>query len=105
MRQREKPADFRAVKKRDPVEKRVKTAEQQERKLTLNKGFSCFWSAELKDVFNSFKTGRDLVASSKTTAITSCSGPPSGGGTPMAAVSRMLLSTLLHIRSISMELT
>lgn len=84
---------------------REKKLKKSGRKFTLNKGFSCFWSAELKEVFKWFKSGMDLHASLKTTAITSCSGPPPESGTPNAAVSRMLLSTPLQMRSISMELT
>lgn len=46
-----------------------------------------------------------LFESLNTTAIVNNSGPPPEGGTPIAAVSRMLLSTPLHMRSISTELT
>lgn len=72
---------------------------------TRNKGFSFFCTAELKDILNWFKSGFGLFDSLNTTAITRCSGPPLGGGTPTAAVSRTRSSTSLQMRSISTELT
>lgn len=78
---------------------------QIKKKNTLNKGFSFFCTAELKVFLSCSKSLVVLSGFLKTTAITNRSGPPWEGGTPMAAVSRMLLSTALQMRSISTELT
>jgi hypothetical protein len=72
---------------------------------TLNNGFSVFWRAELKDIFNFSKSCGVMFEFFSTTATANCSGPPPEGGIPIAAVSTMLLSTPLHMRSISTELT
>lgn len=72
---------------------------------TRNSGFSFFWRAELKDILNWCKSCFAKFASLNTTTIVNNSGPPPEGGTPIAAVSRTLLSTSLHMRSISTELT
>lgn len=73
--------------------------------VTLNRGFSFFCTAELKDTLNWFKSAVVLSGFLNTTAITNFSGPPVGGGTPMAAVSRTWSSASLQILSISTELT
>lgn len=72
---------------------------------TLNNGFSVFWRAELKDIFSFCKSCAVTFEFFNTAAIANCSGPPPEGGIPIAAVSTILLSTPLHMRSISIELT
>lgn len=72
---------------------------------TLNRGFNFFCKAELKENFNEFKLCFDPSESLNTTAITNLSGPPPGGGTPIAAVSRIVSATALQTFSISTELT
>nr|GMC73833.1 hypothetical protein Iba_chr03cCG4500 [Ipomoea batatas]GME00751.1 hypothetical protein Iba_scaffold55803CG0010 [Ipomoea batatas]GME01474.1 hypothetical protein Iba_contig1799CG0030 [Ipomoea batatas] len=72
---------------------------------TLNSGFNFFCREELNEVINAPKFCFDLSESLKTTTITNFSGPPPTGGTPMAAVSRILSSTALQMRSISRKQT
>lgn len=72
---------------------------------TLKRGFNFFCKAELRETFNEFKLSFGPLESLNTTAITNLSGPPPGGGTPTAAVSRILSSTALQTFSISTELT
>lgn len=72
---------------------------------TLNNGFNVFWRVELKDILNFCKSCGVMFEFFSTTATVNSSGPPPEGGIPMAAVSTILLSTPLHMRSISTELT
>lgn len=59
----------------------------------------------MKDAARLLESNGDLSESLNTMATTNRSGPPPGGGTPIAAVSMISELTALQIRSISTELT